>query len=109
MANDGLPELGTLLTNHENRLNQVEYELGILQGRMPKSKVRQGFWWLYSIFWVAVPIIGGLATLIGEDPWKESIAFGAFGILIGKTVSGFVMTAAQGPRPHRSLLIDDYR
>lgn len=109
MASDDFPGLGALLTNHENRLNQIEYELGTLQGRMPKSKVRRVFWWVCSMLWLAVPVAGGLASLIGEDPWKQPVVFAAFGVLMGKAVSSFVTTVARGPRPHKSLLVDDYR
>lgn len=109
MASDYIPGFAMLLTNHENRLNQIEYELAKLQGRMPKSKVRQLFWWVSSMFWIAIPIIGGLASLLGEEPWKEPVVFVAFGALIGKALSNFATIVGQGPRSHKSLLIEDHR
>lgn len=109
MASDYIPGLAMLLTNHENRLNQLEYALAKLQGRMPKSTVRQLFWWMSSIFWIAIPIIGGLASLLGEEPWKASVVLVAFGALIGKALSSFASIVAQGPRPHKSLLVEDHR
>ena len=109
MVSENFPGLGALLINHENRLNQIEHEVGILQGRMPKSKARRVFWWACSMFWLAVPIAGGLASLRGEDPWKQPVVFAAFGVLIGKAASSLVTTVARGPRPHKSLLVDDHR
>ena len=109
MASNDRLQLSELMVNHEDRLNQLEHQVGILQNRMPKSKTRRVFWLVSSTLWLVAPIIGGLVAFFGEDPWKGPIVTGAFGILIGRAISNFAITISQSPLPHRSLLVDDHR
>ena len=109
MAHNEIPGLADLLVNYEDRLNQLEYQVDILQKRPPKSRIRRVFWWIYSVSWLVVPIIGGIASIFGEEPWKDLVVIGAFGCFIGKTITDFALTVSQGPRPHRSMLMDDHR
>ena len=87
-----------MVVNHENRLNQLEYKVDVLQGRMPKSKLRQVFWWIYYGSLLAVPIVGGAAALFGNDPWNRLIVVAVFGIFMGKNVTEFARLVSQGPR-----------
>ena len=105
MAKNDLPELGDLLVNHENRLNQLEYQVGILENRMPKSVLRRAVWFLRSMFWLSVPIVAGGASLFSENPWIA----GAFAAIATKAIMDFLMTVSRGHRPHQSLLISDHR
>ena len=109
MERNEIPELGDLLANHEDRLNQLEYQVGILQNRPPKSRLRRVFWSMSHALWLIVPIVGGVVSLFGEEPWKDPLVAGAFGCIIGKTVTDFARMVSQGPRPHRSLLLKDNR
>ena len=109
MTDADTPDIATILVTHEDRLNQLEYEVGVLQGRMPKSKLRRVFWWMRSTLLLAVPIVGGVAALFVDDPWKQPIVVAAFGFVIGKTVTDFARFVSQGPRPHRSVLMEDHR
>ena len=109
MASDDPQKFAELIVNQEARLIQLEHDVSILQKRMPKSKMRRVFWWLSSTLWLLIPIVGGIVSFFGEEPWKGIIVIGAFGVVVGKTVSDFARMASQGPRPHRSLLVEDYR
>ena len=109
MTQNDPPNLQSLLVNHEKRLNLIEYDVGKLQDRMPMNKFGQAVWWIVSLWMLAVPIIGGYAVLFMEDPWKTMIAAGAFGLFAGRNVIGFVKSASHGPRPHRSVLVEDHR
>ena len=106
---DELPDQPNLFANWEHRISLLEHEVGLLQGRVPKSKVRRVFWLLFNGFYMATPIIGGYAALYGEDPWKTTIVAGAFGIIVGRTLVEFSTKIGQGPRPHRSILMKDHR
>ena len=109
MVHNEIPGPADLLVNHEDRLNQLEYQVGMLQKRPPKSRIRRVFWGIDSALWLVVPIIGGVVSIFGEGPWKDPVVIGAFGYVIGKTVTDFARMLSQGPRPHKSLLIDDHR
>ena len=109
MTQNETPDPLTLLVNHENRLNLIEYEIGILQNRMPMNPWRRVIWWMVSLLTLAVPIIGGYAVFFVDDPWKTVIAAGAFGSLAGGAVTRFVTLASKGSRPHRSVLVEDHR
>lgn len=109
MLEDNLPNFPSLLVNHEDRLNLLEHQVGLLQKRMPKSKPRRVFLLLISMFLIAVPIVGAAASTFIEDRWKAMVVVAAFGILIGRTISEFYMRILQGPRPHQSLLLKDHR
>ena len=107
MARNHLPTLRELVANHENRLTHLEHEVGLLQKRMPKGKLRRAFWWVLSTFWLVVPIAGGIAALFGEDPLRTTVVAIVFGLIIGKSTSEFFMTIARRPRLHRSLMEGD--
>ena len=109
MVSNNTPDLPDLLANYENRLNQIEYDVGMLQGRMPKSPWRRVGWWVSSLVMLAVPIGGGYAVLFTDDPWKTMIAISALGWLTGGAITRFVRLASRGARPHRSLLMEDHR
>ena len=76
---------------------------------MPSSKLRRVFWWMRFTLLLAVPIVGGAATLFVDDPWKQPIVVVAFGFLIWETVTDFARLVSQGTRPHRSVLMEDHR
>ena len=107
MVRNHPPTLRELVVNHENRLDQLEHEVGQLQNRMPAGKLRGAFWWGLSTFWLVVPIAGGIAALFGEDPFRTTVVAIAFGLIIGRSTSEFFMTIARRPRPHRSLMAGD--
>ena len=73
--------LAALLMSHENRLNQIEHEVGILEGRMPKSKLRRLVGWPYSLLYLLAPIVGAWAAIFGQEPRKEGVVICAFFIL----------------------------
>lgn len=101
--------LANLLVNHENRLNQIEHEVGILEGRMPKSKLRRLVWWPYTAVFLLAPVVGAWATLFGQEPWKDGVIIFAFLILSGRAYSEFLGRIAKGPRPHRSMIRENHR
>ena len=109
MEEDGLSGIATLLVNYENRLNELEHEVGVLQGRMPKSWKRRVLWFLNSGILIMVPIIGGAATIFGESPWKELIATAAFVFLVSRITAEFHKKVIQGPRVHQRIISKDYR
>ena len=109
MANECEHNIATLLVNHEDRLNQIEHQVGKLQGRMPMSKIRRLIWWPYTATFLMAPVIGGWVALFGQEPWKDEVVIAAFLILSGKTFSDFIGRSIQGSRPHRSLIMKDHR
>ena len=109
MVEDNLPDHANVSANHEHRILLLEHDVAVLQGRVPKSKTRRVFWFLIHFLVVAVPIVGGTAALFGKDPWRDPIVFGAFGVLVGRSLTDLFLRVAQGTYPHRSLLLNDYR
>ena len=101
--------LAELLINHENRLNLIEHEMGMLEGRMPKSRLRRLVWWPYTAVLLLTPVVGAWVALFGQEPWKVIVLVIAFFILSGKAYSDFVGRVIQGPRAHRSILMEDHR
>ena len=106
---DEIPDQASLAANWEYRISMLEHDVSVLQGRVPKSKIRRAFGLLFNGSLVATPIVGGLAAIYGEDPWKTTVVAGAFGIIVGKTLVEFFNRISQGPRPHRSILLKDHR
>ena len=106
---DELPDPGSLMANWEDRIRMLEHEMSIQQGRMPKSKFRRVFWLIYNWFYMSAPIIGGVAAIFGEDPWKTTVILLVFLFMAQKSITDFSSKIAQGPRPHRSLLMKDHR
>ena len=74
MLEDNLPNFPSLLVNHEDRLNLLEHQVGLLQKRMPKSKPRRVFLLLISMFLIAVPIVGAAAStfLVLQSQMKQA-------------------------------------
>ena len=97
------------MANWEDRISLLEYEMGIQQGRMPKSKFRRAFWFIYHWLYITAPIIGGAAAIFGEDPWKNSVILMVFLLMAQKLINDFAAKIAQGPKPHRSILMKDHR
>ena len=106
---DELPDEANLVANWEYRISLLEHEVGILQGRVPKSKIRRSFWLFINSSLIIAPIIGGIIAIFGEDPRKTPVVAAAFGIVVGKTLVDFFSKIGQGPRPHRSILMKDHR
>ena len=106
---DELPDQASLMANWETRISLLEHEVAVLQGRVPKSKIRRMFWFVYYGFLTATPIIGGAAAILGEDPWKTPVIVAIFLFVASKTLSDFFSKMGQGPRPHRSILMKDHR
>ena len=106
---DELPDPSSLMANWETRIRLLEHEVGVLQGRVPKSKIRRMFWFFYYGFLTVTPIIGGAAAIFGEDPWKTPVVVAIFLFVASKTLSDFFSKISQGPRPHRSILMKDHR
>lgn len=109
MKNDKHTELQHLLMNHETRLLLLEHDMGTLQNRMPKSKMRRVFWLSGYLIQLGFPILGVWAALFLDEPWKTTLVLSAFGALVSKSLAQFFDTLSSGPRPHRSLLIKDHR
>ena len=106
---DELPDPSSLMANWETRIRLLEHEVGVLQGRVPKSKIRRMFWFFFNGSLVIIPLLGGAVAIYAEDPWKTPAVAAAFGILVGKTLTDFFSKISQGPRPHRSILMKDHR
>ena len=106
---DEFPDEANLVANWQYRISLLEHQVGILQGRAPKSKIRRTFWLLLNSFLIITPIIGGIVAIFGEDPWKTPVVAAMFGIVVGKTLVDFFLKIGQGPRPHRSILMKDHR
>ena len=109
MKNDKHHELQHVLMNHESRLLLLEHDIGTLQNRMPKSKKRRVFWLSGYLIQLGFPILGAWAALFLDDPWKTALVLGAFGALVSKNLTQFFDTLSSGPRPHRSLFVEDHR
>ena len=45
---DELPDQVSLVANWETRISLLEHDVSVLQGRVPKSKIRGTFWLLFS-------------------------------------------------------------
>ena len=106
---DEAPDQASLAANWEYRISLLEHDVSVLQGKVPKGMIRRVFWLLFSGFLIATPIIGGYTAIFGEEPWKTTVVAGAFGIIVGKTVVEFFTRISQGPKPHRSILLQDHR
>ena len=106
---DEVSDQASLMANWETRISLLEHDVSVLQGKVPKSKIRRAFWLFFNGFLIATPIVGGYAAIYGEDPWKTTVVAGAFGIIVGKTLVDFFSKIAQGPRPHLSILLKDHR
>ena len=106
---DELPDPASLMANWENRISLLEHEVGMLQGRVPKSKMRRMFWFFYYGFLTATPIIGGAAAIFGEDPWKTPVVVAIFLLVANKSLTDFFSKIGQGPRSHRSIVLEDHR
>ena len=103
------PEIVEIVANHETRLHQLEHQVGLLEGRMPVGKWGRVVWWLYSLFLLLVPIIGGAVALFVNEEWGRIVVAAAFGVLVGRTSLEFLHRVASGPVFHRSILLDDHR
>ena len=106
---DEIPNQATLMANWETRIGLLEHDIAVLQGRVPKSKIRRTFWLLINGILIAIPIVGGYFAIYGEDPWKTTVVAGAFAALVGKTLTEFFSRIGQGPRPRQSILLKDHR
>ena len=106
---DEVSDQASLMANWETRISLLEHDVSVLQGKVPKSKIRRAFWLFFNGFLIATPIVGGCAAIYGEDPWKTTVVAGAFGIIVGKTLVDFFSKIAQGPRLHLSILLKDHR
>ena len=76
---------------------------------MPMSKWRRAFWWYRNLFALSVPIVGGVAAYFVDAPWGTPVVIGAFGFIIGTSTVQFFQRVDLGPRPHKSILMDDHR
>ena len=106
---DELPDQASLMANWETRINLLEHEVALLQGRVPKSKIRRTCWFFLNGFLIVTPIIGGAAAILVEDPWKTPVVVAIFLFVASKTLSDFFSKISRGPRPHRSILMKDHR
>ena len=106
---DEIPDQASLAANWEYRISLLEHDVSVLQGKVPKGKIRGAFWLLFKGFLVATPIVGGYAAIYGEDPWKTTVVAGAFAIIVGKNLVDFFSRIGEGPRPHQSILLKDHR
>ena len=106
---DELPDQASLMANWEDRISLLEHNVAVLQGRMPKNKVRRAFWFLYNGFLTVTPIIGGATAIFVEDPWKTPVILIVFLLMTNKSIRDFLGRIDQGPRPHRSIIMKDHR
>ena len=63
---DELPDEANLVANWEYRISLLEHDVSVLQGRVPKSKIRRTFWLLSTGLLIATPIVGGTAAIYGR-------------------------------------------
>ena len=103
------PGIVEIMTNHENRLNQLEHRVSLLEGRMPMQKWRRVLWWIHSLVLLLVPIVGAVVAYFVDAPWGRIVVTGALGFLIGRTSMEFFQRVTSGPRLHSSILVDDHR
>ena len=110
MTNDpntsGIEEI---MANHEIRLSQLEHQVSLLEGRMPLGKWRRVVWWIHSLWVLLVPIVGAIVALLVNEPWGRWVVAVALGVVIGRAGMEFLNRVASGPRPHRSILMEDHR
>ena len=110
MDEEDIPRHITVLINHEDRLLQLEHEVGLLEKRMPKNRIGRVVWWIDALWIVGVVIMGGASVFLVERPLLGGLLAGcAFGGLLTKTATNIIKTASLGPRQHKSLLVDDWR
>ena len=73
---DEVSDQASLMANWETRISLLEHDVSVLQGKVPKSKIRRAFWLFFNGFLIATPIVGGCAAIYGEDPWKTTVVAG---------------------------------
>ena len=56
----------SLAANWEYRISLLEHDVSVLQGKVPKGKIRRAFWLLFNGFLIATPIVGGYAAIYGR-------------------------------------------
>ena len=106
---DNEVDIPTLIANHEERLLHAEHAIGVLESRMPKGKWRRTLWYVNVTIAFVAPIVGVYGTLFVGDPLGRLLAVTTFGMLIGASTVNYGALLAKGPKPHRSLVIPDWR
>ena len=107
---DEFPDKDTLLLNHENRILQLEHQVAVLEGRIPKNVRRRIAWWIVSLFPVIILYIGLLGAFLGPGHilgWALLIL--GFSLATSNIIIDVVFRHAAGPREHQSLIVKDHR
>ena len=66
--------LTEIIANHENRLNQLEHDVSLLEERMPMEQWRQMFWWIRALWLFLLPTVGAVVTLFFiDEPWARYV------------------------------------
>ena len=104
------PGLAEIIANHENRLIQLQYDVSLMQERMPMEKWRRVFWWIRAFWLFLLPIVAVIvAFFFGDEPWGRYVVAALLGNLIAEGGSAFLQKVRRGPRPHTDILVDDSR
>ena len=100
--------LSQILVEHENRLNRLDWEVGILNKQMPTARWKRTIWWLAHGYYITLPAVVLAIVLFAPSPWDKAVGGALVGAHLGKYVTELAFTVAKGPRKINSSLLDAY-